>query len=121
MFSLPKLWAMCWGYVILHHQTQTVTLDPGSDSSNRCAVLQDDEEEEVSNATTDILPIDEIPESTQEGAVLVQPDTNKTMVNSQVVVAEPAVEGGPTPQVEDPQPDGIVSSKDADFIKAESE
>jgi len=35
----------------------------GSNSSNRCALLQDDEEEEDSNATTDILPIDEIPES----------------------------------------------------------
>jgi len=93
----------------------------GSNSSNRHAVLQDDEEEEVSNATTDILPIDEIPESTQEGAVLAQPDTNKTTVNAQVAVAEPVVEGGPTPQEEDPQPDGVVSSKDANFIKAESE
>jgi len=85
----------------------------GSNSSNRCAVLQDDEEEEVSDATTDILPIDEIPESVQEGAALVQPDTNETLVNTQVVVAEPAVE--------DPQPDDVASSKDADFIKAESE
>ena len=65
----------------------------GSNSSNRHAVLQDDEEEEVSDATTDILPIDEIPESIQEGAVLVQPDANETPVNTQVAVAEPAVEG----------------------------
>jgi len=85
----------------------------GSNSSNRYAVLQDDEEEEVSDATTDILPIDEIPESVQEGATLVQPDTNETPVNTQVVVTEPVVE--------DPQPDDVVSSKDMDFTKAESE
>ena len=93
----------------------------GSNSSNRHAVLQDDEEEEVSNATTDILPIDEIPELIQEGAVLAQPDANETPVNTQVVVTEPAVEGGSTPREEDPQPDGVASSKDADFVKAESE
>jgi len=85
----------------------------GSNNSNRFAVLQDNEEEEVSDATTDILPIDEIPESIQEGAALVQPDTNETPVNTQVAVAEPAVE--------DPKPDGVVASKDSDFIKAESE
>jgi len=85
----------------------------GSNSSNRYAALQDNEEEEVSDATTDILPIDEIPESVQEGAALAQPDTNETPVNTQVVVTEPVVE--------DPQPDGVVSSKDADFTKAESE
>jgi len=93
----------------------------GSNNSNRCAMLQDDKEEEVSDATTDILPVDEIPESVQEGAVLVQPDTNETPVNTQVVVAEPVVKGGSTPQEEDPKPDGVVSSKDADFVKAESE
>jgi len=92
----------------------------GSNNSNRCAAPQDDEEEEVSDATTDILPVDEIPESIQEGAVLAQPDTNETPVNTQVVVAEPAVEGGSTPREEDPQPDGVASSKDADFSKAES-
>jgi len=59
------------------------------------------------------LPIDEIPESVQEGAALAQPDTNETPVNTQVVVTEPAVE--------DPQPDDVVSSKDVDFTKAESE
>jgi len=85
----------------------------GSNSSNRHAALQDDEEEEVSDATTDILPIDKIPESVQEGTALVQPDTNETPVNTQAAVAEPAVE--------DAQPDGVVSSKDADFTKAESE
>jgi len=41
----------------------------GSNKSNRHAALQDDEEEEVSDATTDVLPIGEIPESIQEGAV----------------------------------------------------
>jgi len=85
----------------------------GSNSSNRYAALQDDEEEEVSDATTDILPIDGIPESIQEGAALVQPDTNETTVNTQAVVTKPVVE--------DPQPDGVISSKDADFSKAESE
>jgi len=69
----------------------------GGDNSNRHAVFQDDEEEEVSDATTDILPIDKIPESVQEGAALAQPDTNKTPVNTQAAVAEPAVEGGSTP------------------------
>jgi len=93
----------------------------GSNNSNRYAVLQDDEEEEVSDATTDVLPIEEIPESIQEGAVLIQPDSNETPDNIQVEVAEPVVEGGTTPREENPQPDGIVSSKDADFIKAESE
>jgi len=93
----------------------------GSDKSNRYAVLQDNDEEEVSNATTDVLPIEEIPELIQEGAVLIQPDSNETPDNSQVEVAEPVVERGTTPREEDPQPDGIVSSKDADFIKAKSE
>jgi len=93
----------------------------GSNKSNRYAVLQDNEEEEVSDATTDILPIEEIPESIQEGAVLIQPDSNETPDNIQVEVAEPVVEGGNTPQEEDLQPDGVVSSEDADFIKAESE
>jgi len=93
----------------------------GSNKSNRYAVLQDNEEEEVSDATTDILPIEEIPETIQEGTVLIEPDSNKTPVNIQVEVTEPVVEGGNTPQEEDPQPDGVVSSKDSDFIKAESE
>jgi len=84
-------------------------------------VLQDDEEEEVSNATTDILPIGEIPESVHEGAVLMQPDSNETLDNIQVEVAKPVVEGGTTPQEEDPQPDGVLFSNDANFIKAESE
>jgi len=85
----------------------------GGDSSNRFAALQDNEEEEVSDATTDILPVDKIPESVQEGATLVQPDANETPVNTQAAVTEPSVE--------DPQPDGVVSSKDTDFTKAESE
>jgi len=49
----------------------------GSDKSNRFAVLQEDDEEEVSDATTDVLPIGEIPESIQEGAVLIQPNSKK--------------------------------------------
>ena len=49
----------------------------GSDKSNRFAVLQEDYEEEVSDATTDVLPIGEIPESIQEGAVLIQPNSKK--------------------------------------------
>jgi hypothetical protein len=84
----------------------------GSNSCNRFAALEDDEED-LSDATTDILPIDEIPESIQEGATLVQPDTNETPVNTPVVVTEPVVE--------DPKPDGVVSSKDSDFVKAKSE
>jgi len=92
-----------------------------SDKSNRYAVLQEDDEEEISEVTTDVLPIGEIPESIQEGAVLIQPDSNEVPDNIQVEVAEPEVEGGTAPQEEDPQPDGVVSSKDADFIKAESE
>jgi len=64
----------------------------GSNNSNRYAVLQENEEEEVSDATTDILPIEEIPESIQEGAVLIEPDSNKTPVNIQVEVAKPVVE-----------------------------
>jgi len=93
----------------------------GSDKSNRHAALQEDDEEEISEATTDVLPIGEIPESIQEGTVLMQPDSNEAPDNIQVEVAEPEVEGGATPQEEDPQPDGVASSKDADFVKAESE
>jgi len=93
----------------------------GSDKSNRHAVLQDNHEEEVSDATTDILPIGEIPESIQEGTVLTQPYSNDVPDNIQVEVTKPEVEGGTAPREEDPQPDGVASSKDADFIKAESE
>jgi len=93
----------------------------GSNNSNRYAVLQESEEEEVSDATTNILPIEEIPETIQEGAFLIQPDSNETPVNIQQEVTEPVVEGGNTPQEEDPKPDGVVSSKDSDFIKAASE
>jgi len=76
----------------------------GSNDSNMCAVLQDDGEEEVSDATTDILAMEEVAESIQEGAALVQPDSNETLDNIQVEVAEPAVEGGVAPREEDPQP-----------------
>jgi len=62
----------------------------GCNKSNRYAVLQDDEEEEVSDATTDVLPIGEIPESIQEGTMLIHPDSNEVLDNIQVVeVAEP--------------------------------
>jgi len=60
-------------------------------------VLQVDEEEEVSDATTNVLPVEEIPESIQEGAALVQPDSNETPDNIQVEVAKPVVEGGIVP------------------------
>jgi len=65
--------------------------------------------------------IGEIHESVPEGTVSVQPDSNDVPDNIQVEVAEPEVEGGATPREEDPQPDGVAPSKDADFIKAESE
>jgi len=52
-------------------------------------------------------------QSVQEGAALAQPDANETPVNTQAAIAEPVVE--------DPQPDGVVPSKVADFTKAESE
>jgi len=94
---------------------------PGSDKSNRFAVLQEVDEEEVSDATTDILPIGEIPPTNQEGAVLVQADSNEVPDNIQEEVAEPKVEGGNAPRDNDPQPNGVVSSLEADFIKAESE
>jgi len=97
------------------------TGSPGSDKSNRCAVLQDNDEEEASEATTDVLPIGEIPETVQEGAALVEADSNETLETTQDEVAKPVVEGGNAPQDNDPQPDGVVSSSDADFIKAESE
>jgi len=93
----------------------------GSNNSNRYAVLQESNEEDVSDATTDILPIGEIPETIQEGAALIEPDSNETPANIQVEVAKPVVEGGNAPQEQDPKPDGVVSSKDSDFIKAESE
>ena len=94
---------------------------PGSNKSNRFAVLQEDDKEEVSDATTDILPIGEIPETIQEGAVLTQPNSNKAPDNIQVEVTETKVEGGTTPRSNDPQPDGVVSSRGADFHKAKSE
>jgi len=54
-------------------------------------------------------------------AVLTQPDSNNAPDNIQVKVAKPEVEGGTAPREEDPQPDGVASSKDADFVKVESE
>jgi len=67
------------------------------------------------------LPIEEIPETIQEGAVLIQADSNKTASDIDEEVVGPAVEGGNVPQENDPQPDGIVPPEEADFIKAESE
>jgi len=116
---LPKPLAIFYISAILHHLTQTAT--PDQQAATIATAVKCSKEEEVSDATTDILPIDEIPESVQEGAVLVQPDSNETPDNIQVEVAEPEVEGGITPREEDPQPDGVASSKDVDFVKAESE
>jgi len=65
----------------------------GSDSSNRFAALQDNEEEEVSDATTDILPIDEIPESIQEGAALVQPSARRGTGNHPDAMGVPMLNG----------------------------
>jgi len=93
----------------------------GSNKSNRFAALQEDEEEEVSDATTDVLPIGEIPETIQGGTVLTQADSNEAPNNIQVEVVETKVEGGNAPRDDDPQPDGVASSLDVDFVKAESE
>jgi len=93
----------------------------GNDKSNRFAALQEDEEEEVSDATTEVLSIGEIPETIQEGTVLTQADFNKVQGNIQVEVVKPEVEGGNVPQDDDPQPDGVASSLEADFINAKSE
>jgi len=68
-----------------------------------------------------VLPIGEIPETIQEGAVLIQADTNEVPDNIQVEVAKPEGEGGNVPRDNDPQPDGVVSSLEGDFIKAKSE
>ena len=84
-------------------------------------MLQEDDEDEISDATTDVSPVGEIPETIQESAVLTQADSNKVPANIQVEIAEPEVEGGNAPRVDDPQPDGVASSLEADFIKAESE
>jgi len=102
-------------------QTDSDSGSSGSNKSNRFAVLQEEDDEEDSDATTDVVPIDGIAEATQEGAVLIQADSNKVPDNIQVQVAKPEVEGGIVPQENDPQPDGVVSSKGADFHKAESE
>jgi len=102
-------------------QTDSDSGSAGSNKSNRFAALQEEDKEEDSDATTTTSPIGEIPETIQEGAVLVQANSNEVPDNIQVEVAEPEVEGGIMPQEEDPQPHGIVSSKDADFIKAKSE
>jgi len=102
-------------------QTDSDSGSAGSNKSNRFAALWEEDNEEDSNATTTVLPIGEIPETIQEGAVLIQADSNKVPDNIQVEVAKPEDEGGNVPQDNDPQPDGVVSSKDSDFIKAESE
>jgi len=66
------------------------------------------------------VPTDWIGEANQEGAVT-HVDSNEATGNVQEQVSQPEVEGCIVPQEEDPQPDGVVSSKDADFHKAESE
>jgi len=102
-------------------QTDSDSGSAGSNKSNRFAVIQEEDEEVDSDATTTVLPIGEIPETIQEGSVLVQADSNELPHNIQVEVAKPEVEGGIIPQDNDPQPDGVVSSQEADFIKAELE
>ena len=101
-------------------QTNSDSGSAGSDKSNRFAALQEEDKEEDSHATTAVLPMGEIPETIQEGAVLTQADSNEVQDNIQVEVAEPEVDGDNVPQENDPQPDGIASSKEADFFKAES-
>jgi len=83
----------------------------GSNKSNRFAALQEDDEEEVSKATTDVLPVREIPERIQEGAVLTQANSNEVPDNIQIEVAEPKVEVGNGPRDDDLQPDEVVSSR----------
>ena len=91
----------------------------GSCSTNRFAAPQEDDED--SDATANVLPIPGIDEKEQEGAVLVQPNSNEATVDAQQQITEPEVEGGIVPRVESPRPDGVVSSMGADFPKAESE
>ena len=98
---------------------QTDSDSAGSCSTNRFAALQEDDEE--SDATTDVLAISEIHEEVQVGATLVPQDSNEVTVNAQQQVTEPEVEGGTIPQVESPRPDGVVSSMGTDFPKAKSE
>ena len=74
-----------------------------------------------SDTTTDVAPTDGIGEENQQGSVVAQPDSNDATSDVQEKVAEPEVEGGIVPQEKDPQPDGVVSSKETDFHKAESE
>jgi len=95
-----------------HHRTHTDSDSAGSCSANRFAPLQEDDED--SDATTDVAPVPEIAEEKEEGAVLAQPDSNEA-------ADEPEVEGGVVPQAKSPQPDGALLSKGADFPKAESE
>jgi len=83
-----------------------------SSNENRFAVLQDNDED--SDATTDFVPTDGIEEGIQQGAVY-----HSSNIQEQVV--EPDVEGGNVPHKNDRQPDGVVSSKEADFHKAKSE
>jgi len=83
------------------------------------APLQEDDED--SDATADVAHAPGIAEENQEGAALVQPDSNEAAGDAQLQVAEPEVEKGIVPREESPQPDGAVSSKDEEFPKAESE
>jgi len=83
-------------------QTDSDSGSAGSNKSNRFAALQEKDKEEDSDATTAVLPIREIPETIQEGAVLIQANSNEVPDNIQAEVAEPEVEGGNTPQEEDP-------------------
>jgi len=98
---------------------QTDGESAGSCSTNRFVLLQEDDED--SDATADVAPTPGIVEENQEGVVLVQPDPNRPTGDAQQQVAEPEVEGGIVPHEENPQPDGVISSKDADVPKAKSE
>jgi len=93
----------------------------GINNSNRFVVLYDSEQETESEATTDVVPVGEIADASQDGDVAAHAVSNKAIGDVQGQVAEPEVEGGVVPQEEDPQPDGVVSSNEADFHKAEPE
>ena len=102
-------------------QTDSDSGSAGGNRSHRFAALQEEDKEEDSDATAAVSPMGEIAETIQEGAVLTQADSNEVLDNIQAEVAKPEVEGGNVPQENDLQPDGIASSKEADFIKAKSE
>jgi len=92
--------------------------DDSSRSSNnsRFSPLEDDD----SYATTDVVPVGEIADESQQIAVIAHANSNEAAGNVQEQDAEPDLEGGIVPQEEDQQPHGVVLSSEADFHKAES-